>query len=60
MTVWYYRQVPSCVSTTKADLVSLKIELKAKLANVKADLLKWSVPLLLGQAALIIALIMLL
>jgi hypothetical protein len=45
---------------TKADLTSLKSELKAELAEVKADLFKWSLPLLLGQAALIAALVKLL
>ena len=44
----------------KADLASLESKLKADLADVKADMFKWSVPLLLGQAALIAALVKLL
>ncbi len=34
-----------------------KSDLRAEVADLKADLLKWLVPLLLGQAALIAALV---
>jgi hypothetical protein len=41
-------------------LTELESRLRAEIADVKADLLKWLVPLLLGQAALIAALVRLL
>ncbi|OPX20741.1 MAG: hypothetical protein BZ151_02395 [Desulfobacca sp. 4484_104] len=48
---------------TKSDLKDLEIKisnLEAKIEQVKFDLLKWFIPLLLGQAALILALLKLL
>lgn len=47
---------------TKADLASLATkadlaDLKAELAEMKADILKWVVTLLLGQASLVAALV---
>jgi hypothetical protein len=42
---------------TKADLEVLRTELRIEIATVKTDLLKWLVPLLLGQAALIATLV---
>ena len=41
---------------TSQELVT-KADLKAEIAELKADLLKWLVPLLLGQAALIATLV---
>jgi hypothetical protein len=41
---------------TKEDIAALKADLQ----QVKADIFKWAVPLLLGQAALIVALVELL
>lgn len=34
-----------------------KADLRAEIADLKADMLKWLVPLLLGQAALIAAMV---
>lgn len=56
---------------TKADLLAVKQELSSEMAAMKselkhdivqqkADLLKWVVPLLLGQAALVAAMVKLL
>ena len=45
---------------TKTDLALLKTDLKAELAEIKADIFKWLVPLLVGQAALTAALVKLL
>ena len=45
---------------TREDLIELKAALTTELHKVKADLFKWAVPLLLGQAALITAFVELL
>ncbi|NYZ17291.1 DUF1640 domain-containing protein [Azospirillum sp. RWY-5-1] len=45
---------------TKADVAQLRSDLRADVSDLKADLMKWLVPLLLGQAALIAALVKLL
>ncbi len=47
-------------TATKADFTNFKAETKADLAELKADLFKWLVPLLIGQAALIAAMVRLL
>lgn len=47
-------------SAVRAEMAAMKSELKQDIANQKADLLKWVVPLLLGQAALIAAMVKLL
>lgn len=44
----------------KADLRETEIRLEAKVESIKVDLMKWLVPLLLGQAALTAALVKLL
>ena len=45
---------------TKSDLAMLKTDLKSEIAELKADIFKWLVPLLVGQAALTAALVKLL
>ena len=45
---------------TKEDLLVLRKDLEVALANLKADLIKWFVPMLLGQGALIVTLVKLL
>lgn len=45
---------------TKADLRAEMSTLRAEFADFKTDLMRWLVPLLLGQAALIAALVKLL
>ncbi len=45
---------------TKADLLVLKTDLMAAMSDLKADIFKWIVPLLLGQSALTAALVKLL
>lgn len=44
----------------RSEMASMKAELKHDIVQQKADLLKWIVPLFLGQAALIAAMIKLL
>ena len=45
---------------TGADITSLKTALKADIAALETRMVKWLVPLLLGQTALIVALVKLL
>jgi hypothetical protein len=45
---------------TKADLRELEVKIDSKIESVKADLFKWLIPLLMGQAGLIAALVKLL
>ena len=45
---------------TKADIEALRQATKADLAEIKADILKWMFGALLGQAAVIVALVKLL
>ena len=45
---------------TKADLQALRAELKTDMADLKVDIFKWLVPLLIGQAALTATLVKLL
>lgn len=45
---------------TKADIAALRTELKADLSALETRIIKWLVPLLLGQAGLIVALVKLL
>ena len=45
---------------TKEDIVRLEGLVNAKSESLKAELLKWLVPILLGQAGLIVALVRLL
>ena len=45
--------------TTKQDLALMKEELHKEISIFKADLFKWLVPILLGQAALTAALVQL-
>lgn len=40
---------------TKEDLAKLRTELKTDIGNVKFDLLKWLVPIMLGQTAAVFA-----
>jgi hypothetical protein len=42
---------------TKADIAELKAEIRTTSSELKADIFKWIVPLLLGQAGLITALV---
>ena len=45
---------------TKADITSLRTEIKADLSALETRIMKWLVPLLIGQTGLIVALIKLL
>jgi len=45
---------------TKADITALRTEIKADLAALETRIMKWLVPLLIGQTGLIVALIKLL
>lgn len=45
---------------TKSDLRELEARIDAKVESVKTDLFKWLIPLLMGQAGLIAALVKLL
>ena len=40
--------------STKADVLAFKADLDVKIADLKSDLFKWLIPLLMGQAALIV------
>jgi hypothetical protein len=45
---------------TKADITALRTEIKADLSALETRIMKWLVPLLIGQTGLIVALIKLL
>lgn len=47
----------SDITVLKSDIAKLKTELKTEIAAVETRILKWLVPLLLGQAALVTALV---
>ncbi len=42
---------------TKDDLAAAEARLRTEIATVKADLIKWFVPLMVGQVAVIAALV---
>jgi hypothetical protein len=42
---------------TKADLQSVKSDIKADFSDFRAEIFKWAVPVLIGQSGLIVALI---
>ncbi len=39
---------------TKGDLITLKSDLKAEFADFRAEIFKWAVPMLIGQAGFIV------
>ena len=52
--------VAQVIQEIDLDQLVTKQDLKAELATLKAELFKWSVPILLAQSALIVALVELL
>ncbi|MBI2471051.1 MAG: hypothetical protein HYV59_07395 [Planctomycetes bacterium] len=55
-----FNEIVSTEIATKTDIEKLKIELERNLAEIKVEILKWVAGMLVGQAALITALIKLL
>lgn len=53
-------QIERLHSETKAEIEQLRSELKTEIANVKLDLIKWIVPMMFAQVAVIAALVKLL
>ncbi|MCA3269288.1 MAG: CCDC90 family protein [Alphaproteobacteria bacterium] len=46
--------------SSKQDIVDLRADLRVDIANIKADLLKWIIPILLAQVGSVVALMKLL
>ena len=53
-------EVKGDIATLRSEMRELEARLEARIDRVKFDLLKWFIPLILGQAAFIVALLRLL
>ncbi len=54
--IYCFHQVDLGAVATKGDLNELRMACKNDLSELKADLFKWFVPLMLGQVGLIVGL----
>ena len=53
-------EIKGDIATLRSEMRELEARLEAKIDRVKFDLLKWFIPLILGQAAFIVTLLKLL